>query len=336
MGKNGSAPTRRDVAERAGVSVTIVSYVLNNNRYVAKEKRERVYRAIEELHYRPNAVARALKGKKSNHILFIADNISNEHFGKIVEEMDKIAYDKGYLISLLADRNDAEFVAQVNSRQVDGIVISSTSFDEKYVRQLIDSGVPVVLLMNREYGQIGEQAGRIYTGLHQGMKDCVRFLAEKGRRDLVYIDRVSRHGRFSTLEDLRFHAFCEQMRESGLELTGERIVTGCASEQELYDAVRGKIQSGLPVDGIIGRNDNMACVAMKAVRDCGLRVPEDVSVVGFDNSRMSAYVSPTLTSVEIDRKSVADAIVNMLDSMIHGGQPGVCHFSTHLIEREST
>lgn len=71
--------------------------------------------------------------------------------------MDKIAYDKGYLISLLADRNDEEFVSQVNSRLVDGIVISATGFDEKYVQMLIDSGVPVVLLMNREYPNIGNK-----------------------------------------------------------------------------------------------------------------------------------------------------------------------------------
>ena len=231
MKQNKSAPTRRDVAERAGVSVTIVSYVLNNNRYVAKEKRDRVLQAVKELHYRPNTVARALKGKKSNHILFIADNISNEHFGKIVEEMDRIAYDKGYLISLLADRNDAEFVSQVISRQVDGIIISSASFDEEYVQQLIDSGVPVVLLMSREYAGIDSRAGRIDTGLYEGMRECVEFLVRKGRRNLLYIDRISKHGRFSTMDDLRYRAFCEQMRESGLELTDENIVTGCTTEQ---------------------------------------------------------------------------------------------------------
>ena len=336
MKQSKSAPTRRDVAERAGVSVTIVSYVLNNNRYVAKDKKERVLQAVKELHYRPNTVARALKGKKSNHILFIADNISNEHFGKIVEEMDRIAYDKGYLISLLADRNDAEFVAQVNSRQVDGIVISSAGFDEVYVQQLIDSGVPVVLLMNREYTGITDQAGRIHTGLYQGMRDCVKFLEQKGRRHLLYIDRISRHGRFSTRDDLRFRAFCEQMEESGLELEPERIVTGCASEQELFELVCRKISGGMPVDGIVGRNDNLACVAMRAALACGRQVPGDISVIGFDNSRMSAYVTPALTSMEIDRAQIAKAIVTMLDGMIAGEEPQCRSFATRLVERDST
>lgn len=329
-------PTRRDVAERAGVSTTIVSYVLNNNRYVAQEKRERVLAAVRELHYRPNTVARALKGKKSNHILFIADDISNEHFGKIVEEMDKIAYDKGYLISLLADRNDAEFVAQVNSRQVDGIVISSAGFDEKYVLELIDSGVPVVLLMNRNYQQAGEHAGRIYTGLEQGMKDCVKLLAEKGRKNFLYIDRISKHNRFSTQEDLRFHAFCEQMKECGLDFPPERFVSGCKTEQELFDAVRSLIQKGLAVDGIVGRNDTMACIAMAAAISCGKQIPQDIAVIGFDNSRMSSYVTPALTSMEIDRPAIARAIISMLDGMIAGDAPSSQYFSTKLIEREST
>lgn len=330
------APTRNDVAKRAGVSTTIVSYVLNNNRYVAQEKRERVLAAVRELHYRPNTVARALKGKKSNHILFIADDISNEHFGKIVEEMDKIAYDKGYLISLLADRNDAEFVAQVNSRQVDGIVISSVSFDEKYVLDLIHSGVPVVLLMNRNYQLAGQYAGRIYTGLEQGMKNCVKLLLGMGRKNLLYIDRISCHSHFSTQEDLRFHAFCEQIQESRLDFSPERFVSGCKTEKELFETVCKLIHNGLAVDGIVGRNDNMACIAMTAAISCGKQIPHDIAVIGFDNSRMSSYVTPALTSMEIDRPAIARAIITMLDDMISGKAPSVQSFPTKLIEREST
>ena len=219
---------------------------------------------------------------------------------------------------------------------MDGIIISSASFDEEYVQQLIDSGVPVVLLMSREYAGIDSRAGRIDTGLYEGMRECVEFLVRKGRRNLLYIDRISKHGRFSTMEDLRYRAFCEQMRESGLELTNESIVTGCSTEQELFDLVCRKIKSGMPVDGIVGRNDNMACVAMRAALACGRRIPQDISVIGFDNSRMSAYVTPALTSMEIDRATVAAAIINMLDAMIRGEDAGEQYVRTRLVEREST
>ena len=98
MNQNGERVTRADVAKEAGVSETIVSYVVNNNRYVAKDKRTRVEEAIAKLHYRPNNVARALKGKRSNQLLFIADQITNEYFSRIVSEMDKYAYEAGFLI----------------------------------------------------------------------------------------------------------------------------------------------------------------------------------------------------------------------------------------------
>ena len=128
MGNKKERVTRADVAALAGVSETIVSYVINNNRYVAKDKRERVEEAVRVLNYRPNNVARALKGKPSNQILFIADHITNEYFANIVNEMDQYAYDAGYLISLCGNRNTKEFASQVISRQYDGIIITSGGF----------------------------------------------------------------------------------------------------------------------------------------------------------------------------------------------------------------
>ncbi len=327
--------TRKDVAERAGVSVTIVSYVLNENRYVEQNKRERVLAAVKELNYRPNTVARALKGKKSNHILFIADNISNEHFANIVEEMDKIAYGKGYLISLLADRNDASFVSQINSRQVDGIVISSTTLAPEYVTQLVESGVPVVLLMNRKYPAFTREVGRVYTGLNKGVKLCVQLLQNKGRKHIIYIDRVSSKGHFSDLSDQRYRGFCEQMKESGLTLSEQSTLSGYASEAELTAALQAKLLSGTLIDGIVARNDALACVAMKAVQNIGLRVPEDISVVGFDNSRLGAYIEPSLTSVALNRKEIAKTIVTMLERMIAGETPSEVTLQPSLILRGS-
>ena len=116
--------TRADVAKLAEVSETIVSYVVNNNRYVDKEKKKRVLAAIKELNYLPNYAARTLQGKKSNHIVFIADRIENEHFSGLVREIEKHAYKHGYMISLCANRNTDDFVQQIISRQYDGVIIS--------------------------------------------------------------------------------------------------------------------------------------------------------------------------------------------------------------------
>lgn len=328
--------TRKDVARLAGVSETIVSYVINNNRYVADDKRKRVLMAIRELNYKPNSIARALKGKGSNHILFIADKISTEHFGILVEEMDKIAYDQGYLISLLGKRNNDDFVSQVVSRQPDGIIVSSVSFHEKYLQMLVDYGVPVVLIGNRIYHNLDSRIGVINSGVLQGMQDSVQLLIKKGRRNIVYIDRISSHGNFSDMDDLRYRGFCEYMKQSSLPFSKDSIFTGYQTEEELYSALVHRLSSGAKLDGIIARNDNLAAVSLLAITECGLHAPRDVSIVGFDNSRISKITTPKLTTVQIDRSGMAKAIMVMMDGMINGKSPATQEFKTQLIEREST
>lgn len=336
MIRRGNTPTRKDVAKLAGVSETVVSYVLNNNRYVAKDKRERVLDAVERLNYCPNNVALALKGKRTNHILFICDNISNEYFGGLVEEMARLATDYGYLISLMGSRNDEGFVSQVCSRVFDGIVISSTSFEEKYVLRLINTGTPVVLLMNREYDNVSGRAAKIYTGIHDGINECVELLYKMGRRHIIYIDRVSKKRHFSTMDDWRYNGFITKMQECGFKVTKDNVIVGYETEDELYQALRAKLKAGLKVDGIVGRNDSLACLAMMAVKDCGLRIPEDIAVLGFDNSRLSKYSSPGLSSVELNKPAIAKGIMDAFEQMNREGEPPVLYFKGSIVEREST
>jgi len=236
--------TRKDVAKLAGVNESIVSYVMNNNRYVSKEKRERVLAAVKELHYHPNNIARALKGKSSNHILFVADNISNEHFGKLVEEMDKTAYDKGYLISLMNYHDNPDFISRIISRQFDGVIINSSCFSEKYITQLIDCGINVVLMVNRDYPSIDERAGKIFTGIKIGTKVAVELLAKKGRDKIVYVDRISPNGNFSTPTDFRLIGYYEMMNELGLEYNDQHFISGYDSEESLYKGLQERFLSG--------------------------------------------------------------------------------------------
>lgn len=326
--------TRKDVARLAGVSETVVSYVLNNNRYVDKEKRRRVEEAIRELDYRPNTIARALKGKSTNHIVFIADQIANEHFSLLISELDKHAYDLGYMVSLCSNRNTQKFVSDIISRRYDGIIISSISFPGEYIQQLIDARIPVVLLAGRDYRDV-RGAGLIHNGLYEGSRAVVRYLAGKGRENILYIDRYSARGHFSDLSDLRYRGFWEEMKAQGLD-PEERIITGCADPQGLALAVEEYLGKR-PVDAIFGRNDRVACIAMQAAQGLGRRVPEDIAVVGFDNSTMSQYTTPPITSVEIEREAIAKSAVEMLRQMIEQGEiPQPMTHPTQLIERAST
>ena len=328
--------TRKDVARLAGVSETVVSYVINNNRYVDQEKRRRVEEAIRELNYRPNTIARALKGKSTNHIVFIADQIITEHFSLLISELDKHAYDLGYMISLCSNRNSQKFISDIISRRYDGIIISSISFPSEYIQQLIDARIPVVLLANRDYSEI-RGAGLIHNGLYEGAKAVVRYLAEKGRRNIIYIDRYSRRGHFSDYNDLRYRGFIEEMEALGLSRDpAGQVIAGCADPGEVAGAVTAYLEQH-PVDAIFGRNDKVACIAMQAAQQLGRRVPEDIAVAGFDNSTMSQYTSPPITSMEIQREGIAKSAVEMLRQMIDQGEiPQPVTYSTRLIERAST
>lgn len=328
--------TRKDVALEAGVSETIVSYVMNNNRYVDKEKRKRVLEAVNKLGYRPNSIARALKGKKTNHIIFITDQIITEHFSLLLGELEKNAYDLGYIISLCGNRNTQQFVSDIISRCYDGVIISSISFPDEYIQQIINANIPTVLLVNRDYHEI-EGAARIDSGLYEGTRESVRYLFNAGCRNIIYIDRFSRNGHFSDRNDLRYRGFMDEMDRLGLSFSPKHnVITGCRDREEIARKLERHIQNN-PVDAILGRNDELACIAMQKLQALGYRIPQDIKAIGFDNSTLSQFCAPPLTTVEIQRASIAKAAVDMLQNMIehHTVSPAVT-FPTRLIERESS
>lgn len=323
------------VAREAGVSETIVSYVVNNNRYVDKHKRQRVLEAIDRLGYRPNAAARMLKFKKSNHLIFVADHIDNEHFGKLLAEMDRLLYNKGYFISLVQNRNDDEFIQHIISRQFDGVIVSSISMREEHIKTLCDAGVPVVVLMNRDYPDLPEAAGRVYPGLYEGARQCVRHLYAGGGRHIFYIDRISQRNHFSDALDLRLAGFVDEMRALGLS-GDDNIITGCKTEEEVVGRIVAMVNSGVPLDAVFARNDRMAVIVMQAVKRLGLSIPGDVSVIGFDNSNLSRNISPPLTTMEINREAVAGAAIAVLQSLFKTGSAEPVKLQTSLIVRETT
>ena len=332
--------TRADIAKEAQVSETVVSYVINGNRYVNGEKRQRVKEAIAKLKYRPNAMARALKGKKSNHILFIADDIQGEYFGKLISEIDTFAYNEGYFITLCSDRKDEDFVDRIYSRFFDGIVIGSANFPLEQIQRLVNSSIPIVLLEIRDYSSITGVYGLINTGLYRGARNCVRSLYDRGRHNLLYLDRISKEGHRSDRDDWRLKGFFDQSLEYGLPVTERNVISGCTTEQSLMEAIRVKIKDeGFVPDGIIGRNDYMALLGMEAVKTLGFTVPTDISVIGFDNSRMCRFSSPKLSSMEIQQKAIGEAIMKMIISLIDNRSSFSSrieeHLETQLIMRSS-
>lgn len=335
--KNLKCPTRADVAKRANVGVTVVSYVINNSGYVDAEKRKRVLQAIEDLNYEPNSLARAMTGKSSKHIMFIADNFQNGNFGVILDFLDKYAYEKGYLLSFCVNRNNEEFVRQILKRQLDGVIISSISFSEKYIQQLIDTGLNIVLFKNRDYENING-AYMITTGLYFGSREAIRYLYNQGRRNIIYIDRISQNHHFSTMSDFRYRGFVDEMESCGLNWT-DNIISNCCTYTEMVKKLTIYMEHNR-VDAIFARNDNIASISLETVLKIGKSVPTDVAVMGFDSSDISRFSNPSITTMEVDRENVAkvaiDIIVNINENNIDNSNFDIVQFRTKLIERDST
>lgn len=323
-------PSRKDVARLAGVSETVVSYVLNNNRYVKKEKREAVLAAVRQLNYKPNRFALGLKGKSSKHIVLLLDRIRTEAVGELISEIDSYSEEKGYMTSLSLIENSEQFVQKVIGWQVDGVVISSINFESRYIQMLVDSGIAVVVLENREYKGL-EGAVMINTGLYLAARESVSYLFSSGCRKIGYIDRISEHGHFSDYSDYRLRGYCDEADYLKLERI---VVTGCRSSAELEEKLNVLFEKG-SIDAFFCRTDEIACVALNAAHRAGLKVPEDVSIIGLDNTSASRTSYPTLSSVRLRRKDFAKAAVDAIESSNRSSGNFSILFEPELIIRES-
>ena len=221
--------TRKDVAREAGVSETIVSYVLNKNRYVKEEKRQRVLEVVEKLQYHPNNIARALHGKGSLQILFIAEELSSGYFSELVSQMSRDAYRRGYMISLCESQEKDEFVSQILSRQFDGLFVSASGVTDRELKLLVKSGIPMVLFLNREISCDLRDTVVVDTGLYEGSRECVKHLVKNGCRNFVYLDKTGKQ----CDRDIHWKGFFDQIKESEITFAQELRISGCEDIKRL-------------------------------------------------------------------------------------------------------
>lgn len=328
--------TRADVARLAGVSETIVSYVINNNRYVAEEKRKRVEQAVRELNYRPNAIARALRKKTSHQILLIGDAIMDEYYSELLSNLDCYAYENGYLVSLCKYHNVDSYLARVLSNQFDGIIINSAGFKEEYIRRLTGAGIPVVLFLGKKYTHIPAGVATIDSGLFQGTKQGLEMLRQKGAETILYLAEPLK--RCELKKDIRFLAFQEISKKHGL--SDERILaqtfTGYG-ELEWERHFADHLARHPEIDAIFARNDGLAAAATKVARTVGKRIPQDLMILGVDNSSVSRLMTPTISTIELAKAEMSKAAIELIARMKQGEKEEIHRlFRTKLVEREST
>ncbi len=295
------------VARRAKVSTATVSRVLNNASVVKTSTRARVMRAIEELKYYPNLHARNLAGGKSNTIGVIVSNMENPFFFDIYKTVESDAHASGYEVVVAnTDYSPSQLVTSVRlmiGRRVAGLAAIVSEMDPELIEELTGSEMPVVFY---DVGSPRTNITNIRVDYRRGVEKVIDYLHSLGHRRLGFVGHHAVLGpineRMKTLVD-------SVSRIPSLEV---RTAADTDTLEGGRSATRALLASGYDPTAIICVNDIMAVGALRELRERGLRVPQDVSVTGFDNVKLSEFCYPALTTVHIPRDRIGHIICERL------------------------
>lgn len=324
--------TINDVADRAGVSYQTVSRVINNQANVAASTRERVLHAIEELNYRPSLVAKGLVTRKSNLIGIVAYGTGQFGPAQIVQNVEQASRDRGYevmLTTLKAFEPGVIRTAIERLKQfgVEGLVLL-TPLDAHKAVEAAGSDFPFIMIdATRDVN-----GPSVSIDQFEGARLATEHLVGLGHRLILHLAGPSE---WSDAE-LRHQGYLDVLARHGLPVLPRQA--GDWSARSGYAAVLAALEAGETFTAIFSANDQMALGAIAALQSRGLRVPEDISVVGFDDSPESAFFSPPLTTVEQNLEALGRKAVDELTRAIASGQgqPRQYLFQPNLIVRAST
>ena len=327
--------TIKDVAKKAGVSVTTVSHVINKTRFVSEELQTKVKNVMKELDFHPNVMAGSLRRKRTSTIGLIVPDNSNQLFAELSKEVEDILFRSGYSVMLCNSAYDYKreltHISTLRSKSVDGMIIVPTTQQVEHINRLIESNLPVVL-MDRLVPET--KADIVLIDNFQGTHDATEYLIKLGHSDIGYIDRP-----FDLPHSLdRVLGYKKALEENGLEFQENLIVRGGFNYDDGAKAMEALLDRKPVPTAVLAFNDITALGAMRRIQDSEFRVPEDISVIGFDDIPQSAYTFPRLTTVHFPRKRMAEAACKLLLRRIKGSaseQKKDVILSLHLVVRES-
>jgi LacI family transcriptional regulator len=323
-----------DVAKHARVSVATVSRVLNKTGPVKTSTRARVMKAVKGLRYHPNLQARSLAGGKSHTVGMIVSNLENPFFVDIFRSLESAAHQHGYEVLVAnTDYRPRHLVSSVHlmmGRRVEGLAVIVSEMEPSLMKELTELNKPVVFY---DVGVPGPNICNIRVNYDKGIQKTAEYLYSLGHRRIAF---VGHHTKLTPLLD-REKSFLETMKR----YSGEVEFTTATDRDEPEGgqlATRELFASGFRPTAIMVTNDFMALGALRELRERGLRVPEDVSVTGYDNIRLSKFTCPSLTTVDIPRADIGhlafEALVLQSEAIQDRGREVT--INPELVIREST
>ena len=334
-------PTQVDVARLAGVSRATVSYVLNGHTEgrvpISDQTQQRVLNAIEELGYEPDARAQALRSGSTSTVALIIPDLRNPHFCEYATGVEDAAREADYHLLLssttLDDEYEVEIFKDLARRRFDGLIITGSSILKSSEAQTILARIRkrglLLVEMNEFYGV--DSASSDYR---EATKEVVSYLLSLGHRNIGFVYGVADH----ELALDRLQPFQESLNNAGVAIEPDLIVECGPTIEDGYQAALKLLKLSHRPTAIIAVNDLLAISTIRAAGDMGLRVPDHVSVVGFDNIPMANYLMPRLTTVTKDAYTAGKNAFEMLQARMQTPDlpRQVIHIPAKLIVREST
>ncbi|MYL34088.1 catabolite control protein A [Pontibacillus yanchengensis] len=283
-----------DVAREANVSMATVSRVVNGNPNVKPATRKKVLDAIERLGYRPNAVARGLASKKTTTVGVIIPDISSIFFAELARGIEDIATMYNYNIILSnSDQNKEKEIHLINSmlgKQVDGLVFMGGKITEDHIREFQNASVPVVLAATVDETNTVPSVNINYE---QAAYEATKTLFDHGNEHVAFVA-----GPIETnISDQKYSGYVKALKDSGKSYTDAYTIRGDYTYDSGIEALEQLMEMEEPPTGIFVASDEMALGVIHGAQDRGMKVPEDIEVFGFDNTRLATMVRPTLSTV---------------------------------------
>ncbi|MCM3453975.1 LacI family transcriptional regulator [Heyndrickxia oleronia] len=301
--------TIKEIAERARVSRTTVSRVLNNSGYVSEEVKGRVMKVIKETGYVPSENAKSLRTKRTKVIGVILPKISTETSSKLVKGIDEVLAKDGYQILLtntnLVPEKEIEFLRLLKSRHVDGIILSATNINHPLVDEIHNLNIPFVLV-----GQYIHGLANVVFDDYQATKDIVHLLINKGHKAIAFIgvDETDR-----SVGYLRKKGYLDSMKENDLPVEESWVRKGIFDLESGYDSMKTIFHSSREKPtAVIAVTDRLAIGAMQFIKQMGLSIPGDIAVAGMGASELSQFITPALTTIDFSIKNAGREAASLI------------------------
>lgn len=331
--------TLHDVARAAGVSIKTVSNVIHGYPHIRPETRERVEAAIAQLNYQPNRAARSLRSGRTDMIGLIVPDLRNPYFAELADDVMRAARERGF--SVLIEQFDLDRESELAAlrgahlRGLDGILHSVLTLEPGDAALLERVPVPLVLLGERIFDSSRDHVTMRNT---EGAQAATAHLLDLGRRRILALG--SHPSEEMGSPSLRLRGYADALENAGVPFDAELVIpVDLWHRADGAEAMRAVLDAGVAFDGIVAFNDSLALGALRVLLERGIRVPDDVAVIGFDDLDETRYSLPALSTINPGRSEIARTAVELLASRIGGadaGPPREVFTDFTLVEREST